>query len=244
MDTPRLNDFDAMEKYCNEMAKKSGAIESDEEIIARHKREDEELAERHRVAYWERRVEKSGLPRVFENPERKWEAVPGTEEMIRAVIKYETDLEKNILLGVNLIIIGGKVGTGKTRAISRVGYKILRAGYDVLFFDDKYLASLLDHNSWASEDDLDELIEELKIIPALIIDDYGDGRYSAISESRLHQVLAHRWSTDKSTLMTGNWLNLADMKEKIPERIYSRLNEKAIIAVNESSIDMRLEVKL
>jgi DNA replication protein DnaC len=240
MSIPKITDFEELEKYCLAKAAEGGELETEEQIEARHILEDAERARHSAEVLWQWKVRKSGIPAQLENPSRKWEQIQGTEAMIKAVIEYENDIEGNVSKGVNLIIIGGKVGTGKSRSICRVGFKMLRAGIDVMFFDDKVLAELLGMESFSDIQERDELIGKLTEIPVIILDDYGDGKYSASAESRLHQILSVRYNKCMPILMTGNWLDLADMEKKVPPRIYSRLHERAIVAVNKSERDMRL----
>jgi len=239
---PALTDYDALERFCLEKAAESGEVETESDRDLRLSRELDERRQRGIKAMWNYRIRISGLPSEFEFPRTKWEEVPGTEKMIDACSAYIKTMQECIKRGAGILIIGKTPGTGKTRTISRVGFELLKSGYSVIFITSEVLSEELSTESFEEIPYRNELIENLCKVDFLIIDDFGNGAYTARGLSRLKQIIDRRWLAKKGIGITGNWESFSEMQKGVKDdRIFSRLNDNAFTATNNSNSDMRLK---
>jgi DNA replication protein DnaC len=101
------------------------------------------------------------------------------------------------------ILLSGGSGTGKTHLAAAVANRLMAEG-DPVFF--AFVPDLLDHlrSSYGPENGLtyDELFEQIKNIPVLVLDDLGNHSGTPWAEEKLYQVLNHRYLTDLPTIIT------------------------------------------
>ena len=71
----------------------------------------------------------------------------------------------------------------------------------------------------------ESLIElEIANVDVLVIDDFGVQKETEWANSKLYDLIDHRYESDKLTLLTSN-LELSELREMGEGRIYSRLLE-------------------
>ena len=117
-----------------------------------------------------------------------------------------------------LVFVGGN-GAGKTHLAAAVANRLMERGEPVFF---TFVPDLLDHLRSAFSPDsplpYDELFEQVKEIPALVLDDLGAHGASPWAEEKLYQVLNHRILSRLPTVVT-----CGAQVERLDGRIQSRL---------------------
>lgn len=123
------------------------------------------------------------------------------------------------------LLLEGTYGCGKTHLAAAVGNARLQKGDMVLFIT---TPDLLDHlrSSFSPNADLnyDETFERVRDAPILILDDLGVENPSEWAKEKMFQLLNHRYSHRKPTIITTN----RDL-DTLDPRIRSRLLDLNII---------------
>ncbi len=126
------------------------------------------------------------------------------------------------------LLLTGPGGSGKTHLAVAIGSEYLRRGQPVFF---AYVPSLLDHlRSTFSPDSpigYDELFEQLKTVPLLILDDLGAESSTNWAEDKLNQLIVHRHEAMLATVITSVF-SIAELEEAKP-RIASRLVDDHVV---------------
>jgi DNA replication protein DnaC len=101
------------------------------------------------------------------------------------------------------LVIAGPVGSGKTHLACAVANYRISLGYPAFYIT---TADLLDHLRAAfspgSEIEYDELFEQIKDSPLLVLDNLGYSATTAWSKGKLDQLLEHRFNCKLPTLVT------------------------------------------
>ena len=104
----------------------------------------------------------------------------------------------------SLLLAGGH-GTGKTRLAAAAANQIMERGVPVLF---AFVPDLLDQlrGAYSNEAALphDELFEQVKNVPVLILDDIGAHSGTPWAEEKLFQTVNHRYINGLPTLVTSS----------------------------------------
>lgn len=123
------------------------------------------------------------------------------------------------------LLLTGPYGTGKTHLAAAVGNERLRHGDSVLFLT---VPDLLDHlrSTFApqAEAGYDETFDRVRNTDVLILDDLGVENPSQWAQEKLFQLLNHRYSHQKPTVITTN----AELSQLDP-RIRSRIQDTEMI---------------
>ena len=119
------------------------------------------------------------------------------------------------------LVFLGPSGSGKTHLACAVANHRLKSGEPVLYVA---AADLLDHLRAAfspnSDTTYDELFEQVKNVPLLVLDDLTLGSATAWAKEKLEQLLNHRFNTRLATVIT------TDVPlERIDERLRGRLTD-------------------
>jgi DNA replication protein DnaC len=117
------------------------------------------------------------------------------------------------------LVFLGPSGSGKTHLACAIANRRLSLGEPVFYIG---AADLLDHLrsafSPASDTSHDELFEQVKNVPLLVLDDLAVGSATSWAKEKLEQLLHHRFNTRLATVIT------ADVPlEKIDERLRGHL---------------------
>jgi DNA replication protein DnaC len=117
------------------------------------------------------------------------------------------------------LVFSGPSGSGKTHLASAVANHRLKLGEPAFYIT---AADLLDHLrstfSPTSDTTYDELFEQVKNVPLLVLDDLTMGSATAWAKEKLEQLLHHRFNTRLATVIT------TDMPvQKMDERLRGHL---------------------
>jgi len=125
------------------------------------------------------------------------------------------------------LVFSGPSGCGKTHLACAIANHRLRLGEPVFYIG---TVDLLDHLrsafSPSSDTTYDELFEQVKNVPLLVLDDLTLGSATAWAKEKLEQLLNHRFNTRLATVMT-----IDRPLEKVDERLRSRLGNSEFCRV-------------
>ena len=123
------------------------------------------------------------------------------------------------------LLLTGTYGCGKTHLAAAIANQRLAQGEPALFM---VVPDLLDHLraafSPASEVSYDELFDQLRTTPLLILDDLGTQSSTPWAQEKLFQLLNHRYNAHLPTLITTN-----QRLEDLDPRLRSRLADSALV---------------
>ena len=126
------------------------------------------------------------------------------------------------------LLYTGPSGSGKTHLAVAIGGRALAEGRPVFF---AFVPALLDHlRSTFSPDSpvgYDELFEQIKTIPLLILDDLGAESSTAWAEEKLYQIVVHRHEARLPTVITTSFS--LDALENAKPRIATRLVDSLVV---------------
>ena len=117
------------------------------------------------------------------------------------------------------LVLSGPSGCGKTHLACAIASHCLSSGKPVLYIG---TADLLDHLRSAfsptSDTTYDELFEQVRNVPLLVLDDLSLGSATAWAKEKLEQLLNHRFNARLATVITTD-----TPLEKVDERLRGRL---------------------
>ncbi len=117
------------------------------------------------------------------------------------------------------LVITGPSGSGKTSLAAAVANLCIERGILALFIG---VADLLDHLRAAyrpeAETGYDQLLEQLRSVPLLVLDDLGGQQSTPWAEEKLFQLIDHRYSARLATVVT-----LAVPLSRLDPRLRTRL---------------------
>ena len=190
------------------------------------------------------KYKKANFPEKFLNKQREWTKESGTEDMTKSIIDYALDLQNNLSTGKNLIVIGKTPGTGKTRSVCYVLKAAIDCGLSCYFVADNELADCLSDEDFSNSEYRRTECDRLSRIDFFVIDDLGAGKWSDKGVNRLYTILNERYNNNRPTAATGNYKDFAEMQSACGERLFSRLSENSVMAINTSTVDYRLKDNL
>ncbi len=122
------------------------------------------------------------------------------------------------------LVIEGPAGSGKTRLAAAIATRCIARGLPALFLP---VPDLLDHlrGTYAPQSDIayDELFDQIRNVPLLILDDLGTESATPWAREKLTQLLGHRYNAGAPTVVT------TDVPlERLDERVRARLTDPAL----------------
>ena len=126
------------------------------------------------------------------------------------------------------LLLSGDTGCGKTHlAVAIAGYRI-ENGSPAFF---AIVPDLLDHLRAtfrpASSVDYDQLFDQVRSVPLLLLDDLGSESSTPWAQEKLYQIMVHRHNNRLPTVITTNYL--MDRIEDVQPRLASRLKDISLV---------------
>lgn len=125
------------------------------------------------------------------------------------------------------ILCCGANGCGKTHLAQALTITLNRRGTNTHFYPVPNLLQIL--KTAIQEKKLDDWLDSLATMPALVLDDFGMEYGTDWEMTQLETVINERWQERRITVITTN-KTLSDLKEKSP-RIFSRMCDKELSQV-------------
>ena len=126
------------------------------------------------------------------------------------------------------LLLTGMNGCGKTHLAVAIINEKLKQGQPAFF---AFVPALLDYlRATFSPDSLtgyDEIFEEVKAAPLLVLDDLGSENSTPWAEEKLYQIIVHRHNGGLPTVITSNLASLKELEDEKP-RIRSRLSDSLV----------------
>ena len=126
------------------------------------------------------------------------------------------------------LVFNGHRGCGKTHLAVAIGAESIRQGRPVFY---SFVPSLLDHLRATFSPDspigYDELFEQIKTVPLLILDDLGAETSTPWAEEKLYQIVVERHEARLPTVITTA-LSVDELEEAKP-RLGSRLMDIGVV---------------
>lgn len=139
------------------------------------------------------------------------------------------------------LILSGVSGCGKTHLAAAIANECIAAGQRVFF---TIVPDLLDHLRLAYDPNsavtYDQLFEEVRNTPLLILDDLGTQKNTAWAEEKLFQIINHRFNAQLPTIITTN-CSMDELNERIRTRLTDpTLCQLCVVEGRESEILQKL----
>lgn len=121
----------------------------------------------------------------------------------------------------NLIFIG-KTGLGKTFLSNAIAKEIIKKGYTIFYQTAPIMMDELMLNKFQDSSKYYEMIDQIKNVDLLIIDDLGAETLSESKMKEIFSIINVRLIKDKSTIISTN-LDLDELAKAYDDRIFSRI---------------------
>ncbi len=127
------------------------------------------------------------------------------------------------------LVLSGPSGCGKTHIAAAIANRAIECSHPALFM---VVPDLLDHLRAAYRPDsdmgYDELFEQVRNAPLLILDDLGTQSTTSWAYEKLFQIINHRFNAQLPTVVTTS-----TPPDKLEERLRTRLTDPALARVYE-----------
>ncbi|WP_234447153.1 ATP-binding protein [Virgibacillus salexigens] len=134
--------------------------------------------------------------------------------------------------GKQNLLFTGNYGTGKSHLSVSITKKLMEQGYKCLFLSLPKLLTKIKQTYNTKGVTEDELLEEIRRVDLLALDDIGAEQQTDWTTSKLFEILDDR--TGKATIYTTN-LTSAALKEHMNERNFSRMMDNTNVIVMNGS---------
>lgn len=142
-----------------------------------------------------------------------------------------------------LLFLGG-VGSGKTFLAAACANALIDQGDEVKFIVvPDFLDEIRDSFRQSSEANENELMQEVKNVPVLILDDLGAHNYTDWSVKTLFAIINYRVNYEKPMIVTTN-LEQNQIEDLLGSRVCSRLMEACKFYRLENKRDIRKEMRI
>jgi DNA replication protein DnaC len=154
---------------------------------------------------------------TFDNFKKRVNLSPEQQENLEMAYRLALDFAKSPEVW---LVFQGVTGCGKTHLAAAIANYRLKAGKAVKFV---VVPDLLDHlrSTFSPESPIsyDQLFEEVKNAPLLILDDYGEQSTTPWAQEKLYQVINYRYNARLATVITTR-LTTDEMDSPIVSRFF------------------------
>jgi len=137
---------------------------------------------------------------TFDNFKKRVNLSPEQQENLEAAYQLALDFAKS---PKNWLVLAGVTGCGKTHLAAAIANYRLQAGMPVKFL---VVPDFLDHlrSTFSPESPVsyDQLFEEAKNAPLLILDDFGEQSTTPWAQEKLYQIINYRYNAQLPTVIT------------------------------------------
>ena len=123
------------------------------------------------------------------------------------------------------LVLTGPSGSGKTHLAAAIANRCIERGRTVLF---AFVPDLLDHlrGTYTPQSDVsyDDLSQQVRTAPVLVLDDLGKQRSSSWADEKLHQIIVHRHNNRLPTVIT----TMIDASQPEEGPIGSRIQDPSV----------------
>jgi DNA replication protein DnaC len=163
----------------------------------------------------------------------------GTAEESRARFRVAFDAARNYAEEPHgWFTLMGASGTGKTHLAAAIANRCMERGIPAFF---TLVPDLLDHlrGTFSPDNEVsyDDLFDQVKGVPLLVLDDLGVQKSTPWAQEKLFQVLNHRYVNSLSTVITTNV-----PLEQMDARLHSRLEDPRVSRVMDLGVSTRRSV--
>ncbi|WP_404453993.1 ATP-binding protein [Virgibacillus necropolis] len=130
--------------------------------------------------------------------------------------------------GKHNLLLTGNYGTGKSHLSISITKELMELGYHCLFVSLPKLLTKIKRTYNKEGVTEDELLDFIRQVDLLVIDDIGSEQQTEWSTSKLFEIFDDR--TGKATIYTTN-LNSTELKKRVNERNFSRMMENTEVVV-------------
>ena len=112
------------------------------------------------------------------------------------------------------LVLGGRAGTGKTHLATAVAIYAMRQGRQAIF---RLVNELVDELREADLDNCDRysvLMQRLKEVPCLVLDDFSKERMTKAGAHYLYQIIDHRYRRELQTVITTNAKSVEELESR------------------------------
>lgn len=148
---------------------------------------------------------------------RRVNLLPEQRQNLEQVFRIAVDFAKS---PEGWLVLQGVTGCGKTHLAAAIANYRLQAGKPAKF---EVVPDFLDHLRFTfspeSKVSYDELFEEVKNTPLLILDDFGEQSTTPWAQEKLYQVINYRYNARLATIITTR-LTTDEMASPIASRFF------------------------
>jgi len=164
------------------------------------------------------------------------------EELYKAIKPYIDNIVEEVEKGTNFLFTGAKTGIGKTfHATMLLNHYIYKTCTSSKFDFENPLALFIVYSDLMDdlryrrdEDKVQDLLEQLKNVPFLLLDDIGSGTTSSFTVEQTYLILNYRKNNKLSTVFTtNNSLNYLAKEDVLGKRSVSRLSESLVFQLKD-----------
>ena len=174
---------------------------------------------------------------TFDNFKKRVNLPPEQQENLEDAYRLALNFAKS---PEGWLVLQGITGCGKTHLAAAIANYRLQAGKPVKF---EVVPDLLDHLRFTfspeSKVSYDQLFEEVKNAPLLILDDFGEQSTTPWAQEKLYQIINYRYNARLATVITTR-LTTDDMADPIVSRF---LDPKLSMIFNITAPDYRTSRK-
>ena len=148
------------------------------------------------------------------------------QKIINLCQGYCNNFQKNLKNGIGLYLEGAS-GTGKTHLSVAIMKQLTEENYSVIFINTSDLLTKLKESQRIGKDGIEQMLNDLKKVDLLILDDIGSMPSSTVNEDLLYKIVNLRYENMKPVILTTN-ASPQTLYVKLTPRTYDRIKSTCI----------------